>query len=300
MIGCTKGKYKIIQDPVYGYTRIDPIPTKEELDKFYTEDFYSSRYKCFNDASRQVQEEEKDFFDCRWEFICNWLIKHFGKLEGLSLFDVGFGFAQALLYLHQKGMIVSGLEPSPEGVKYAKSKGLDVYQADISDFSCAGSKKFDVVLLLGILEHIAYPAEALLNIKKKLLKPGGLLVADVPNEFNDFQLIANEEFKLNEWWLCPPCHINYFSASSLKSLIKQCGYDIFGCESSFPIDMFMLFGDKYVGDEKLAKICHEKRVKFELLMKKHGKEEKLLKLYKAFAELDLGRHVVVYAKPKGK
>ena len=139
--------------------------------------------------------------------------------------------------------------------------------------------------------------DTLINIREKLLKPGGLLVIDVPNEFNDFQVTANAEYGLKEWWICPPNHINYFSVSSMKHLLEKCGYSIEYCESSFPIEIFMLMGDVYVGNSELGKACHQKRVKFEYLMKKHGKSKKLSEFYQALSDLDLGRQVVVYATP---
>lgn len=290
-------QYKIVKDPVYGYLRLDPIPTQAEVEQYYREEFYSSEYKSFNDSSLKVQEEEQDFFNSRWESVIEKCLGHFGKTEGLSLFDIGFGFAQALLYFRDKGLDVSGLEPSPEGVEYARSQGLDVYQAGIEDFSCVGTKRFDAVTLLNVLEHLRNPAETLVNIRKKLLKPDGLLIIDVPNEFNDFQTTANAEFNLKEWWVCPPNHINYFSAGSLADLLNLCGYEVKCREASFPLEMFLLMGDVYVGDGQLGKLCHQKRVKFEYLLRKHGKGKKLSLLYQALADLDLGRQVVVYATP---
>jgi hypothetical protein len=57
-------------------------------------------------------------------------------------------------------------------------------------------------------------------------------------------------------------------------------------------------GDVYVGDSDLGKKCHNKRVMFERLMRKHGKTKKLNQLYKAFADCDLGRQVTLYATPE--
>lgn len=288
-------KFKIITDAAHGFLRADPVPTQLEVEKFYKQEFYSSDYKNFNDSSLKVQEEEEGFFVSRWNGIYTKCREHF-NYDSLSLFDIGFGFAQALLYFRNRGFDVSGLEPSHEAVEYARSKGLEVYNSGIEDFDCVGERRFDVVTLLNVLEHLRDPASTLKNIQTKLLKPGGLLVIDAPNEFNDFQTIANEEYNLNSWWVCPPNHINYFSATSLKKLLVDCGYSIFYVEASFPLEIFMLMGDVYVGNKELGKVCHNKRVKFEYLMRKYGKKEKLASFYQSLAELDLGRQVVAYAK----
>jgi 2-polyprenyl-3-methyl-5-hydroxy-6-metoxy-1,4-benzoquinol methylase len=289
-------KYKIVNDPIYGYLRVDPIPSQEEVDHYYREEFYST-LKTFNDSSLEVQTEEQDFFDSRWESICRVCEKYFGKIEGLSVFDIGFGFAQALLYFREKGMKVSGLEPAPEGVEYARARGLEVFQAGIEELDCVKDQRFDIVTIINVLEHLRNPSDTLLNVKKKLLNKNGLVVIDVANEFNDFQIVAHSEFKLNRWWLCPPNHINYFSISSLCNLLDKCGYRIVHKEASFPLEMFLLMGDVYVGDSNIGKSCHNKRVKFEYFMRKHGKADKLVEFYKALAELDLGRQGVVFAAP---
>jgi len=155
-----------------------------------------------------------------------------------------------------------------------------------------------VVTLLNVLEHLRSPVDTLRNIRELLLKPGGLLVIDVPNEFNDFQMVANEEYGLNEWWVCPPNHINYFSATSLRQVLDLSGYEVRYSEASFPLEMFLLFGDVYIGNGEIGKVCHQKRVRFEYFLRKHGKKEKLTKFYEALADIDLGRQVVVYATPK--
>ena len=60
--------YSIIEDPIYGFKRLNPIPSHEEVERFYKEEFYSS-YKQFNNSSLDVQEKDKIFFDSRWERI---------------------------------------------------------------------------------------------------------------------------------------------------------------------------------------------------------------------------------------
>ena len=57
----------------------------------------------------------------------------------------------------------------------------------------------------------------------------------------------------------------------------------------------LLFGDNYVSDPKVGKICHRKRVAFETNLRKLGKNKELKIFYKAMAKLNLGRQVIVYA-----
>ena len=67
-------------------------------------------------------------------------------------------------------------------------------------------------------------------------------------------------------------------------------------EASFPLEMFLLFNDCYVGDSAVGKQIHQKRVNFEMNLRKLGHEEKLHEFYRALAEINLGRQVAVYAR----
>ncbi len=291
-------KHNIISDNEYGYLRLEPIPSQKEVEEFYAQEFYSAKASYFNSSALELQKEQAEFFNTRWESLYKVCVDFFGKdIDKKSVFDIGFGFAQALLFLKQKGLEVSGLEPSTEAVEYAFKQGINAYHSSIENFDCVGSKKFDVVLLLNVLEHLRKPAETLLNIKNQLLTTNGLLVIDVPNDFNLFQNIANQEYNLNEWWVVAPNHVNYFSPDSLKNLLELCGYKVFDYEASFPLDIFLLFGDQYVGNGIIGRECHNKRVNFEKLMRKYGKQTELKALYKAFADLNLGRTISIYATP---
>ena len=290
-------KANIVEDSKFGFKRVEPIPTQEEVEKFYAQEFYDANAKYFNNSALLLQEEQSDFFNTRWKAIYDEMESFFGeKILEKSVFDIGFGFAQALKYMKNKGLKVAGLEPSKEGVDYARENGIDAIHCGIERLDLVKDKS-EVVLLLNVLEHLRKPEQTLLNIKEKVLTSDGMLVIEVPNDFNDFQIVADAEYNLDEWWVFPPNHINYFSHDSLQELLRGCGYKIIHCTSSFPLDMFLLFGDQYVGNPKLGRECHDKRVKFEQLMEKHGKVEKLKKFYNALSELNLGRSISVYATP---
>ena len=147
---------------------------------------------------------------------------------------LALGLRKHSIYLKKKGFTVSGLEPSSEGVTYARENGIPAIQGGVEDFDLVNHKS-DVVMLLNVLEHLREPEQTLLRIKEKVLTANGMLIIDVPNDFNDFQLVANAEYDLNEWWVLPPNHINYFSHTSLQTLLKGCGFTIIRCTSSFPL-----------------------------------------------------------------
>lgn len=292
-------KKNIVMDKQFGYLHVDPIPEAEELAEFYKKKYYSSQKGKFNNSLLEVQQPQSYYTNSRWNSVLFQIKRYFcGKIEDRVLLDIGCGFSQALLFFKGEGFGVKGIETSDDGIAYAKAQGLDVIHGNIEDIAELNLGYYDVVTLFEVLEHLREPVKLLAYIKDNILKDNGILVIDVPNDFNDFQLVANEKYDLNEWWVQPPEHINYFSADSLKHLLEACGYEIFHIEGSFPLELFMLMGDVYVGDGSVGENCHNKRVLFERLMREHGKEDTLRKLYTALAELNLGRNITVYAKRK--
>lgn len=290
--------YRLIEDPEFGYRRVDPLPSREEVERFYKEEFYSGAYQHFNDSERQVQLDDREFFEGQWGDKLRHARRLLGRERGVSLFDVGCGFGLALAYYRELGVDVAGVDPAPEAVAYARSQGLNVQVGGIDVLSTNGTKRYDVVTLNNVLEHLREPALTLRSIRESLLARDGVIVVDVPNEFNPFQTVADAQWGLGQWWVCPPNHINYFTPATLQHLLECCGYDVLYSESSFPMEMFLLMGEVYVGNGELGRACHRRRVQFENVLRKHGAQDVLSRFYEALAQAGIGRQVVMYARAK--
>ncbi len=289
---------KLLTHPLYGFMQISPTPSQEAITAFYANEFYSGDYKNFNDSSLEVQLENREFYEGSWGDMAVNVSRILKKpLPGLSLLDVGCGWGQALRFFADKGMICHGFDPAPEAVDYGLRHNLKLKHAGMDSMDVF-NQKFDVVMLNNVLEHLANPVEAIKEISEKMLVPGGLVIIDVPNEFNAFQVAGRDTHDLGDWWVAPPGHLNYFSRDTLGNLLEGCNFDVVLAEASFPLEMFLLFGDCYVGDDVTGKQCHQKRVAFEVNLRKHGHEEKLREFYQALAKLNLGRQIRMYALSK--
>ena len=290
---------KLTSHPEYGFLQVSPTPSKEEITAFYAEEFYSDDYKNFNDSSLEVQVNDREFYEGRWNDIAFNISEILNKpLSGINVLDVGCGWAQALLFLKDKGMNCYGFDPAPEAIEYGLGKGLNVKHAGMDNMNVFDDQKFDVVMLINVLEHLADPVQVMKEIQQKVLVPGGIIVIDVPNEFNKFQIAGRDTHNLDNWWVAPPGHLNYFSPETLGNLLKGCNFEPVSAEASFPLEMFLLFGDNYVTDGTLGRKCHEKRVAFETNLRKLGHGETLRAFYQALANLNLGRQVTMYARSK--
>ena len=292
-----KNKYQIEKNN-FGFYQVTPTPSAEEITKFYADEFYTGEYKNFNDSSLEVQINDKNFFEGRWNDIYkNFLEINKNIKNGDTILDVGCGWAQALLFFKDKGFDCYGFDPAIEAVEYGCRKGLKIKHAGLDGMNVFDDKKFDMVTMFNVLEHLADPVNSIKQIKE-ILKPNGILAIDVPNEFNDFQTAGRDVHGLNDWWIAPPNHLNYFSKDSLVNFLQSLGFSVEISESSFPLEMFLLFGENYVKDGELGSQCHKKRVLFEENLRKHGKTKTLSKFYRALADLNLGRQISVFCKLK--
>ncbi|MFA6186205.1 MAG: class I SAM-dependent methyltransferase [Phycisphaerae bacterium] len=81
---------------------------------------------------------------------------------------------------------VFGLELSRQTVEYARSKGRNVIDGDIRNLVIE-ENSFDIIFTRHCLEHLDRPFDALKNIAA-MLKPGGVLLAIVPQESSDIDV----------------------------------------------------------------------------------------------------------------
>jgi hypothetical protein len=78
--------------------------------------------------------------------------------------------------------------------------------------------------------------------------------------------------------------------------LKSIGFKILDVEASFPLEIFLLFGDNYIKNPVLGKECHKKRIMFEKNLLKYGRVGLLNSFYKSLADLGLGRTITIYAQ----
>lgn len=290
------GEYTVEPHKQFGFFQVSPTPSAADITRFYAEEFYSAKYKAFNNSALEVQEADRDFHNAHRQDIVDAIERLSDRpLAGQSVLDVGCGWGQAMQYFASKGAKCFGFDPAPEAVDYVRSRGLECVRAGMERMDVFGDRRFDVVTLMNVLEHLADPIAVMQEIRAKVLAPSGLLVIEVPNEFNAFQIAAQKLHELRSWWVAPPAHLNYFSASTLANALCGTGYALRHMEASFPMEMFLLMGDQYVGDNTLGRACHERRMAFEMNLRSMGMADKLHSFYEALARVDLGRQVIAYA-----
>lgn len=293
-----KNRYSVVVDPQYGYRRLDPLPTKEELDRFYPEHYYGLMEAGGRapDLRRLMKGGEEADSELAWLSQTLWrdmrdvLAEHLAHRQERWLLDVGCGPGHFCRYMHQAGWHVVGVEPSGDAAEVARCLGITVWDS-MEQCSRETVQRFDAVTLLNVLEHVLDPA-GLLREVRSLMHGESILAVRVPNDFSVIQDCAYRKLGGESWWIAIPDHINYFNFETLVQLVERLGFQVADMLGDFPMEMFLLFGDIYVGNPEVGRQCHKKRVAFELSIPVELRRN----LYRCFARNGLGRNCLLFAK----
>lgn len=289
MVLDTVNDFTVIECEACGFTHVVPIPTPADLHHIYRHEYYATDKPLY--IQRQIEDAE-------WLTVvhADWYAGFERVLppDRRRLLDVGSGPGVFLQSGRARGWTVRGLEPSSQAAAYSRSLGLDITQAFLTEDVAATLGRFDVVHLSEVLEHVPDP-RAMLLLAHQLLEPGGLLALMVPNDYSPFQRALREACGYQPWWVGPPHHLNYFDVDSIQRLVAR-DFEILSVETSFPIDLFLLMGDNYVGDDERGRVCHARRKTFELNLARAGRGALMHDMYRALSGLGIGRDVILLAR----
>jgi 2-polyprenyl-3-methyl-5-hydroxy-6-metoxy-1,4-benzoquinol methylase len=138
-------------------------------------------------------------------------------LKGKTLFEIGPGEGFILELFEKNNYNVFGMEASKENLDVISSKlrngKIEIgFAEDISKIN----KKFDVIILSHVLEHLVDFRKVLLNIKN-LLVDDGIFFIEVPNCKN---------FEMLEHSIYTQPHLHHFTKLSLELLLEDLGFKI--------------------------------------------------------------------------
>lgn len=282
--------FDVIDCVICKFKHVIPMPTEEELEKAYRHDYYTQEKPLYIERYKQDLDWWNGVYTRRYEILEEHL-----PLGQRSILDIGSGPGFFLLNGLKRGWRVKGVEPSIEAATHTQRMGLDVDNIFFTSETAPQLGTFDAINLGEVLEHIPDPAQ-LLRLVHSRLNEAGVVCVIVPNDFNPFQGALEQHLGYQPWWVAPPHHINYFDFKSLAGLLRRNGFEVLHQESTFPIDLFLLMGDNYVGNDALGRQCHTRRMNFEKAMVQSGQGDVLTKLYTGFANQNIGREVVMFAR----
>jgi SAM-dependent methyltransferase len=138
-----------------------------------------------------------------------------------DLLDVGCGPGFFMLSARARGWRVKGVDISARAVGFAGAGyGLEVTEGQLETASFS-DQSFDLITAWQLLEHTSKPL-ATLKHARKLLRPDGLLVVEVPNLNSLAGRLKGKRFSASAH---PRFHRYYFTHPSIHNLLKRAGFD---------------------------------------------------------------------------
>ena len=146
--------------------------------------------------------------------------------HGARLLEVGCGVGAMLQFFRQVPRVVAlGIEPNPDRARAAATLGLDVQCGLLSPETASAIGTFDVVVFADVLEHLHEPAD-LLVIARKMLRPGGFVLASIPNvaHWTIRLALLRGTFDYQPSGLMDATHLRWFTMASARRLFESAGF----------------------------------------------------------------------------
>ncbi len=211
--GHLDGPPRIVRCRECGLMWLAVFPERETLESAYQEDYY--REETGERFSGPVERAAAWFRERRARQILS-------RTSGTgAILDVGCGRGVMLERFKMRGWRTLGTQLSRTAAEAARRlRGIEVVCAELVDMRLPAAS-FDVVTIFHVLEHLTDPA-AYLAKARELLRPGGLLVVEVPDHSGaGFRLLGVRHLCVDY-----PNHLFFFTPEPLERLLAQAGFRV--------------------------------------------------------------------------
>ncbi len=181
------------------------------------------------------------------------LINKFAKNHE-SLLEIGAGSGGLLDSLKHQFNHIHGVEPIEKFCQFARERyGLVLDNTGYEDMS--ESRKYDVILALDVIEHVA-SVKHFMNKVFQLLTDDGIVIVSTPNKNSLAARLLGKK-----WWHIRTPHLYYLDDRSFNALMDATGFKIikraffyWTFPISYLIDCFqkLLFKKSYISLDKLT------------------------------------------------
>lgn len=213
-----------------GLRWVSPRPTEKGYSELY-------KFETYFEGRQAVESYSALAIERR-----NYFIKRLYRIEkivampsSLKILDIGAATGEFVHEAAKRGHDAIGLEISKGAREKAKIQyGIDLIKGNIRDLP--GIASFDVIHMNHVLEHFPNP-EKELSSSYTLLKHGGLLVVEVPQQFdNDLDRIRrflhiHKKPTFNTYSFH---HTYFFSPATLASLLGKHNFSLISLNTANP------------------------------------------------------------------
>ena len=286
---------------VLGYWEVAVKPTTAELQSYYANKYYQEGKGSYALA---YGVDELAYFKAKLEqrwHVLNPLLFQKKQHAPKKMLDVGCGEGYALAFFQNKGLDVRGFDFSSAGVESKNPACRDaLVTGDVFDLlqkEILSGRKYDVVWLQNVLEHVLDPIDLLQSLRK-LVASDGVAVVTVPNDCSIVQKAARQHGHIDSaFWVSPPDHLSYFDAGSLNAIARHANWDCVMTLGDFPVDWLLFHpGSNYVREKALGGGAHRARVQIENLIHEQPIDASV-EFWAAAGKLGIGRNITAFLKP---
>lgn len=147
-----------------------------------------------------------------------------------SVLEIGCGEGNTLFWIRNMhpDVVCHGIEIVPEVANTARKYGLEILVADVEKEGIPFDVQYDLILCLDVLEHLQDPWGALKTITKSL-KPGGHLIASIPNISHIailWDLILHDDWQYTNDGILDRTHIRFFTGKTANKLLSEANLEV--------------------------------------------------------------------------
>jgi SAM-dependent methyltransferase len=178
---------------------------------------------------RKWHRDDADHIEGMKVYYKSLLREHLPDSKQSRILDIGCGMGFTLLALKDLGYHdIAGVDVDQGQVESCRNKGLPVeYVVNTYEYLSEKHEKFDCVLLLDVLEHVACDRQLdLAGAIYSSLKPGGRLICTVPNASSSLGC----RWRYNDW-----THYSSFTEVSIEFVLANVGFEI---QTIKPVEFF--------------------------------------------------------------
>lgn len=172
-------------------------------------------YEGLKDPDYEKEREQRHLQSKKIIFLFNKELDN--STSPPTLLDIGAGSGIMVEAAFEAGFNAEGIEPSKWLAGIASQKNLKVHTGTLPHKDI--SKKYDVVTIIDVIEHVVDPLNLLVEAKKHLSQ-NGILVIITPN----VRSLAAICLKY-KWWHYRVAHITYFEKNNLDLLLSKIGLE---------------------------------------------------------------------------
>lgn len=186
-------------------------------DMFYGDD---AALKSFSILSRDkmLSRARKMITDKNWQphnIALKYILKNFQRSD--IVFEIGCGMGWFLAALESNGFNAIGMEVSEKIVNMLKKNGLTVFLGSLERLD-DNIPDPDLVVLLGVIEHVGDPVGLLRSIRQRFFHSSVLVSIPNPKRW-DFSV------GIRNYWDYPPNHFTpVWSQKSLEIALARAGF----------------------------------------------------------------------------